>query len=79
MSPHPLRYRELLKKLNAFSIEERGSGKGSERILIKPNQAGSNQGPQYTVKCHGEGDEIYTPVIKAILRRFNISPKEFWK
>ncbi len=79
MPTRPLRYRELLQKLRPYGVEERHGGKGSERILIKPEPPGSNRGPQITIRCHGEGDEISKPVIRAVLRRFNISPDEFWK
>lgn len=51
-------------------------GKGSERILLKPNKPGSKQGPQYPIKDHGKDTEISIPVINAILRRFMI--KDFW-
>ncbi|SPD72462.1 conserved hypothetical protein [uncultured Desulfobacterium sp.] len=55
-------------------LEKRG--KGSERILLKPDAAGSRQGPQYPIKCHGDNTEITVPVINAILRRFDIN--DFW-
>jgi hypothetical protein len=80
--PHPLSYRELRKKLKKFGVEEKddgSSGKGSHRILILPETPGANRGPQISVRCHGEGDEISAPVIKAVLRRFEINSKEFWK
>ena len=51
-------------------------GKGSERILLKPDPPGSNKGPQYPIKSHGKGTEISLPVINAILRRFGIT--DFW-
>jgi hypothetical protein len=53
-------------------------GKGSERILLKPNEAGSRKGPQYPIKYHGDDTVISLPVINAILRRFNIDDT-FWK
>lgn len=56
----------------------RTRGKGSERILLKPDSPGSQQGPQYPIKYHGEGTELSVPVIIAILRRFNIDPDTFW-
>ena len=80
LQPRHLKYRELLYKLAPFGIIEVPSrGKGSERILIKPQAPGSLKGPQYPIKHHGAGTEISIPVIKAILRRFNIGPEEFWK
>jgi len=70
----------LLQKLIPFGIIEAPSrGKGSERILVKPLAPGSLKGPQYPIKHHGAGTEISIPVIKAVLRRFNIRAEEFWK
>jgi hypothetical protein len=77
----PLKLRELLKKLKSYRITtlSRERGKGSEIILIKPDAPGSKQGPQYPIKNHGPNTEISIPVINAILRRFGIDAKEFWK
>ena len=69
-----------MQRLRKFGVEERkGFGKVSEVVLIKPDKPGSNKGPQFTIKHHGEGTEIYVPVINALLRRFGISKKEFWE
>ena len=57
---------------------ERDRGKGSEMILLRPNEPGSRQGPQYPIKNHGDGTEIRIPVILALLRRFDIDPRVFW-
>lgn len=76
----PLKYRELIARLKPFGVivlESRG--KGSERILLKPVVAGSVKGPQIPIKHHGDSTEIYLPVIRAVLRRFDIDPDEFWK
>lgn len=56
----------------------RDRGKGSEIILLKPVSPGSKQGPQFPIKNHGAGTEIYIPVIHAALRRFDIPEEEFW-
>jgi hypothetical protein len=81
MPKRPYKLRELLKKLKPYGIvsltEKRG--KGSERILLKPNAPGSKKGPQYPIKNHGLGTEITKQVIDAILRRFGIDKKDFWK
>jgi hypothetical protein len=75
----PLKLRELLKRLKKYGIVTlENRGKGSEIILLKPNEPGSNKGPQYPLKNHGMGTEIAIPVIKAILRRFSIEESEFW-
>jgi len=81
MSKGPLKLRELLKRLKPYGVTSLPSehGKGSERILLKPNSPGSKKGPQYPVKAHGLGTEISIPVINAILRRFDIDEKNFWK
>lgn len=80
MSKYPLKLRELLSRLKQeygiISLSKRG--KGSERILVKPQEPSSRKGPQYPIKNHGAGTEISIPVIKAILRRFEINEKEFW-
>ena len=77
----PLALKDLLKKLKKLNIKpmSRNRGKGSEIILFRPNEPGSNQGPQYPIKNHGPKTEIYVPVILAVLRRFGIDQKEFWK
>jgi hypothetical protein len=54
-------------------------GKGSEIILIKPDPNDPRKGPQYPIKNHGMGTEIYIHVIKALLRRFEIKDDDFWK
>ena len=77
-NPRPLSYRELRKPLKKYGVEERMHGKGSHRIFIRPNVPGGNQGPQYPVAPHNEGDEIKMPVIKALLRMLNIDPNDFW-
>jgi hypothetical protein len=74
----PLSYRDLRKRLKKYGVEERRHGKGSHRIFIRPNVPGGNKGPQYPVRCHGEGDEIKAPVINALLRVLNIDPNDFW-
>jgi hypothetical protein len=80
MPKKPLTLRELTKKLKPYGIVtmKRTRGKGSERILLKPNAPGSTKGPQYPIKDHGQSTEIHIPVILAILRRFDIDPDEFW-
>jgi len=39
----------------------------------------SKKGPQYPVKNHGKSTEISKPVIRAILRRFEINEDDFWE
>lgn len=79
MSKRPFKVNELLKKLKPHGVVVRNKrGKGSEIILLKPESPGSIRGPQYPIKFHGPGTEISIPVIIAILRRFSISPDDFW-
>ncbi|MDP2167965.1 MAG: hypothetical protein Q8J64_06515 [Thermodesulfovibrionales bacterium] len=73
-----------MERLRPFGVIEHPNptrGKGSEKILILKSgldKNGKYHGPQYPVKHHGEGTEIYKPVITNILKRFNITPAEFW-
>ena len=80
MSKRPYTVRELLKKLKPYGVVamKRSRGKGSELILIKPNPQDPKKGPQIPIKSHGASSEIYYQTILAILRRFNIDPKDFW-
>lgn len=80
MPKRPYTFRELYKRLRKEYgvLCEKSKGKGSERIFNRPNEPGTKEGPQCTIKCHGEGDEISIPVIKTILRRFGIPEDEFW-
>ena len=75
-----LALRVLLKKLKKFGVVTLAKrGKGSEIILVRPDSPGKRQGPQYPIKNHGLNTMIKRPVIKAALRRFNISGDDFWK
>lgn len=80
IQPHPLKHRELLKKLKNFGVIEISTkGKGSERMLILKSGMGSKyQGPQIPIKFHGEGTEHSKRVIDSVLRRFDIKPENFW-
>lgn len=79
MPKRPLKFRELLEKLKPYGIVVMAKrGKGSELILLKPEAPDSLRGPTYPIKHHGDGTEIYIPVIKAALRRFGIPEDTFW-
>jgi hypothetical protein len=79
LQPHRLTYRELIKRLRAFGVEEMpGRGKGSERILIRRNPT-TGKGPMYPIKHHGESTELGLGTINACLRRFTITATEFWE
>jgi hypothetical protein len=81
MSKGTLKLREFLDRLKSFGVIAFDSrrGKGSEIILVRPVESGSKKGPQFPIKNHGKGTEIYGPVIDAALRRFGIDKKEFWE
>lgn len=80
MPKHPFKLKELLSRLKPYGIVVMSKrGKGSEIILLKPEKLGSSRGPQFPIKNHGPGTEISLPVVKAVLRRFEIDEKEFWK
>ncbi|MBI4011770.1 MAG: type II toxin-antitoxin system HicA family toxin [Candidatus Rokubacteria bacterium] len=67
----------MLTRLRRFGIETR-PGKGSHIILIRPHTPGGMRGLTYPVSCHRPGAEVSGPVIRAILRRFEISEDDFW-
>jgi hypothetical protein len=85
IQPRPLKYKELIEKLSYFGVIEHPNtnrGKGSERILILASNYNpitkKYHGPQYPIKCHGDGTEIYKPVISKLLSRFGIDSIAFW-
>ncbi len=79
MPKKPLKINELKKKLKKYGVAVlKKRGKGSEEILLLPDEPGSRNGPQYPIKNHGKQTEIHIPVINAILRRFGIDADDFW-
>jgi hypothetical protein len=76
-----LTYRELIKRLKPYGVEVRvNRGKGSERILLLPETPGGSKGPQYPIKYHGDNTRVGRGALAAVLRRFNIDPKDyFWR
>ncbi len=74
-----LKYREFVQRLRRFGIVEMVKrGKGSERILLRPETPGSGKGPQIPIKHHGDNTEVGKGTVGAVLRRFDIDPKDFW-
>lgn len=74
-----MKYRDAIARLRQFGVVEYASrGKGSERLLVRETTPGSGQGPQYTIKCHGEGKEVATGTLRAALRRLGVDPKDFF-
>jgi len=80
MPKKPLRVREFLAKLKSYGVValSNSRGKGSEIVLVKPVGEDQTKGPQIPIKNHGDGTELSIPVIKSVLRRFDISEKDFW-
>jgi hypothetical protein len=73
-----VKYRELVARLRRFGVAEYSArGKGSERLLVREDEPGSGKGPQYALKCHGEGKDVAKGTLRALLRRLNIDPEEF--
>jgi hypothetical protein len=70
-----MKYRDFLKWLEPEGVREYRSGKGSERILIREMVPGSGKGPQYSMKCHGEGKDIARGTMMAALRRLDLKHK----
>ncbi len=76
----PLRFRELFKKLKKYNVQIiKGRGKGSEIVLLRPTEPGSNKGPTYPIKHHSDNDVLRVGTIDACLRRLGIPKEEFWK
>ena len=61
----PLRYRELLRRLSHFGVEEKRHGSGSVRILYKADVEGQKQSIPIKVRIdtHSDHSEVYVPVI----------------
>lgn len=80
MPKKPMRVRELLAALKPYGVHALANsrGKGSEIVLIRPVGDDPTKGPQIPIKNHGDGTELSIPVIKSVLRRFDIPEKEFW-
>jgi hypothetical protein len=74
----PLRYAELRRRLKRFGVSELPyRGKGSERLFVRRDPV-TGQGPKYSVACHGEHTPIGVGAILTCLRRFAITPDQFW-
>jgi len=52
-----MRYSDLLKRLKPYGVKVKEGGKGSETILHRPPE-GSERGPQYTIKKHGDNPKL---------------------
>lgn len=73
MADRTLKYRDLLKRLKLFGVEEnKKRGKGSERMLTRMIGGRILSTP---TKCHSEGDQKPRAVIAAIRRRLELTPE----
>jgi hypothetical protein len=71
MAERTLKYRDLIKRLKLFGVDEdRNRGKGSERLLTR-----IVAGKKYSVttNCHRESDQKPKAVIKSIRRRLKLT------
>lgn len=75
-----MNYRDFVDRLKGCGVREYPArGKGSERLLVRETVPGSRKGPQYTIKCHGEGKDVAKGTMRAALRRLGIEAKDFLK
>lgn len=73
----PLKYRELRYLLSRHNIVEvKHRGKGSHRLFV-----GMVEGQKVSlpVKCHNEGQEIHSYIVRVIRSRFKISLDQFYQ
>ena len=74
MRDRPLKYRDMLKSVRRFGVnEDRSRGKGSHRMLIGV-VAGTIR--KFPVPCHNEGAVLAAAFIRAIRRRFELTPEK---
>jgi hypothetical protein len=74
MAEKTLTYRELLKRLRKFDVQENAArGKGSDRLLVRVVDGVSLSIP---TKCHNEGDQKPKAVIRAIRRRLKLTSED---
>ncbi len=65
------RLKDIDPKFNIY----KNKAKGSERIIEHPNINGKKR--SFPIKCHGKKTNIYSGVLKAIIRRFDLPPHTF--
>ncbi len=71
--PKPKKFREVAQRLREHDPRfefRQNRGKGSERMIYHPDIGGRSE--SIPLKCHGEGTEIYSGVLRSIIRRFNL-------
>jgi len=70
--PRVLRVREFTRRMEELGVTVK-RGKGSERKLLRPGRH------LYTMKAHGDGQDVYLHVVKAACDRMGIGLDEFWQ
>ena len=70
--PRVLKLREFVKRMRELGVQVK-KGKGSETKLFRPSHH------LYTVKAHGDGEDVYPHVVSLSCRRLGISAEDFWK
>ena len=75
--PRRLRCQDLIRRLARFGVVV-ARQRGSHIILLKPSTPGGTKGRTYPVGCHRPTVEVSIPVIRAVLRAFEIPEAAFW-
>jgi len=72
-----LRCQDLIHRLARFGVVV-ARQRGGHIILLKPSTPGGTKGRTYPVACHRPTAEVSIPVIRAVLRAFEIAEAAFW-
>jgi predicted RNA binding protein YcfA (HicA-like mRNA interferase family) len=70
--PRVLKVREFTRRMKQLGIHIK-RGKGSERKLSRTGYH------LYTIKAHGDGQDVYPHVVNSACDRLGIDREEFWK
>ena len=70
--PRVLKVREFTGRMEQLGVTVR-RGKGSERKLSRPGYH------LYTIKAHGEGQDVYPHVVNSACDRLGIDRDQFWQ
>ncbi len=70
--PRVLKLREFVRRMTELGVAVK-QGKGSERKLLRPGFH------LYTIKAHGDGQDVYPHVIHLACRRLGLDEDEFWR
>ena len=70
--PRVLKLREFIRRMMSLGVQVK-RGKGSEKKLLRPGRH------LYTVKAHGDGQDVFPHVVESACRRLGIDEEEFWR